>query len=1036
MSVAPEQLFPELTSWNCLGGNGLASLYTAQVPDGSQTFLVHLLLDPLSGDEALAQAYRERIALASQLQHPSLGRLLGFRESGSSWALVEDLPTGQPLRHRIQAARPSLDDTLALVRALCPPLEAAQALGHGHGCVCPDLVFLDERNTPKLSGLVAAELTARLFHRRPEAAQGHPLAGLERYLPPEITMGKTSESDAIGDVHGLGFLAQEMITGRLPNSWSAKLPLRGEPQAADINSILLCASNQNREERYQAIAQLRDDLENRHFSLRRAAPEARDTPKRASETMEVAEEPTRLALTPKNFKFLFTALGLSVGVGISIFAFQAQESDQPPPPPASFGESLAQAMERIEAASQLFENGNREEALSAIQTLMQTMTAAGSGEGIAQLMGILQSEGEHESGLALLQEAQLSLPPDSQELQAALDGLRGQLTTDQQDLLAAEDALRQGLVATSREHLAAMLARDPESKAAQALLARPEFRQAEEVEATLLQLQQDNPQQTRWSPRYRIQEKGLALDLSEHEELRDLSALSSLPLTSLDLTGTAVSDLSPLQGLPLKELRFADSQVENLGPTVGMPLETLTFEDSPADNVGLLREFQALEIVRFTRNGELYSKLPAPTAARSWENSLGQRFRPLPCKPTVLASIWETRVSDYQAFLTATLTEQGTEIGATWRERTRSTFGSLSPRAPATFINIQEASAFCDWLTLFSRRQGEIDSESRYRLPTDSEWSQLLDLSEPAGIPPTNRPLYHAPLYPGSNRWPLAFVTENFPGQEADASQTARLENHQDLFPGLAPVGKSDPWNGFYDLAANVQELCLPPTNQSSQSVARGSAWRLPPLREGDDLQELLDLSRRETIGVQQRSERLGFRVVLDLDPKRTEPTPLIEIFLSGGIESVARTASELLQNQRASSFQKRAALSARRTIAPLRLRSALAEAIDIELGARRITLVELAASPEEATLYGEAVGAQLARLAMGEELDALLEAVQETAESPAAYWIEIGQAGSSQPTLLIVEAPFAAPLKVALFQESTLQRHFFLLEWPSETQQ
>ena len=111
--------------------------------------------------------------------------------------------------------------------------------------------------------------------------------------------------------------------------------------------------------------------------------------------------------------------------------------------------------------------------------------------------------------------------------------------------------------------------------------------------------------------------------------------------------------------------------------------------------------------------GEAQEKLvPSPSGAtkeRPLENSLGMRFVLVP-GTSVLFSILETRVKDYQAFWEATKKSRGLLRSLFWRW-TEPAFRQTGDH-PA--VNVREdATAFCEWL---SQREGQ-----KYRLPTDHE---------------------------------------------------------------------------------------------------------------------------------------------------------------------------------------------------------------------------------------------------------------------------------------------------------------------------
>jgi formylglycine-generating enzyme required for sulfatase activity len=70
---------------------------------------------------------------------------------------------------------------------------------------------------------------------------------------------------------------------------------------------------------------------------------------------------------------------------------------------------------------------------------------------------------------------------------------------------------------------------------------------------------------------------------------------------------------------------------------------------------------------------------------------------------SVLFSIWETRVKDFEAFVK--------ESGYAWSEMADFAQG---PDHPVVKVSWNDASAFCAWL---SKKEGR-----QYRLPTDEEW--------------------------------------------------------------------------------------------------------------------------------------------------------------------------------------------------------------------------------------------------------------------------------------------------------------------------
>jgi hypothetical protein len=70
--------------------------------------------------------------------------------------------------------------------------------------------------------------------------------------------------------------------------------------------------------------------------------------------------------------------------------------------------------------------------------------------------------------------------------------------------------------------------------------------------------------------------------------LSDISPLSGLPLTTLDISLTAVTDLTPLRGMKLTELSLAHVPVGDVAALRGMPLKKLNLAGTAIDSVAAL----------------------------------------------------------------------------------------------------------------------------------------------------------------------------------------------------------------------------------------------------------------------------------------------------------------------------------------------------------------------------------------------------------------------------------------------------------------
>jgi formylglycine-generating enzyme required for sulfatase activity len=178
------------------------------------------------------------------------------------------------------------------------------------------------------------------------------------------------------------------------------------------------------------------------------------------------------------------------------------------------------------------------------------------------------------------------------------------------------------------------------------------------------------------------------------------------------------------------------------------------------------------------------------------------RFVPVPGVEGLI-SIWETRVQDFNAYVSELGREPGNDMLSmdsfgNWKQLGHSWKNPEFPQNtnhPVVGVSWNEAVRFCEWLTTRERAAGWIAPDQSYRLPTFAEWTRA------AG---TNRFVW-------GNNWPPPKGAGNFGGTELHERlpTVAIINGYNDGFSGTAPVGSFKPNSlGIYDLAGNVCEFC------------------------------------------------------------------------------------------------------------------------------------------------------------------------------------------------------------------------------------
>ncbi|WP_395746279.1 SUMF1/EgtB/PvdO family nonheme iron enzyme [Prosthecobacter sp.] len=308
------------------------------------------------------------------------------------------------------------------------------------------------------------------------------------------------------------------------------------------------------------------------------------------------------------------------------------------------------------------------------------------------------------------------------------------------------------------------------------------------------------------------------------------------------------------------------------------------------------KRLAALEEERKRKAATPEGMLGAASKAAPFTNTLGMKFVPAGT-PGLLFSVWETRVQDFSAFVSATshdaVSEGSFGKAAYTLERTADGSSSESVQRggswkdphfpdkqsgdhPVVCVSYLDAEAFCAWLTKKEREAGKIPAASSYRLPTDEEWSSACGSGR----------------YPWGGDYPPASAAGNYSGKEAmvgvlqgGANPLAEV-GFSDTAARTAPVGQfAENGYGLKDMGGNVFEWCstwyesrlndadlltdFPGLKNDggghAYRVLRGASW-------SSKSEPGLRTSCRNRGAPHMRNDFFGFRCVLTVPPAAPAP--------------------------------------------------------------------------------------------------------------------------------------------------------------------
>jgi serine/threonine protein kinase len=197
-----------------LGLGGMSTVVVAFDTRLERYVAVKLLAEHLADDAQFVARFRREAMAAARLVHPNIVQVydFGFDErSGRHYIVMERIvgPSGaQVLRDR---GRLPVDEAVDWIAQACRGLEYAHRNGLVHRDVKPGNLLLSEADgTIKLADFGIAKIASD----ESSITQVGSVLGTAAYLAPEQAAGE--EAGPAADIYGLGVVAYQLLSGRLP----------------------------------------------------------------------------------------------------------------------------------------------------------------------------------------------------------------------------------------------------------------------------------------------------------------------------------------------------------------------------------------------------------------------------------------------------------------------------------------------------------------------------------------------------------------------------------------------------------------------------------------------------------------------------------------------------------------------------------------------------------------------------------------------------------------------------------------------------
>ncbi|HYE13432.1 MAG TPA: protein kinase, partial [Pyrinomonadaceae bacterium] len=258
-----------------LGAGGQGTVYKATDERLGRTVVIKVLAPELTAREVNLKRFEREAQLASSLDHPNICTIYGLHEIDGLHFIAMQYIEGKNVRQLVGGRPLALDSALSIAYQVTDALAAAHAKGIIHRDIKAGNVMVTDRGLVKVLDFGLAKL---LEDEKKKGGDVHLTElgvpyGTATYAAPEQATGQKVDHRA--DIFSTGVLLYEVLAGTWPFRGQTTVEVRyavlhdtPEPVSEvrkdnppeSLQRILDRSLAKRPEERYQRIAEMRDDL--------------------------------------------------------------------------------------------------------------------------------------------------------------------------------------------------------------------------------------------------------------------------------------------------------------------------------------------------------------------------------------------------------------------------------------------------------------------------------------------------------------------------------------------------------------------------------------------------------------------------------------------------------------------------------------------------------------------------------------------------------------------------------------------------------
>ncbi|MCS6873165.1 MAG: protein kinase [Pyrinomonadaceae bacterium] len=266
-----------------LGSGGQGTVYKALDTRLNRTVVVKILPAELTSKTANFKRFQREAQLCSQLDHPNICTIYEFGEYEGVYYIAMQYIEGKNVRQLVAGKPLELKSALSIAIQVCDALAYTHSKGIIHRDIKAGNVMVTSSGRVKILDFGLAKLIYdedKYGVDRTELTEIGIPYGTATYAAPEQARGERADHRA--DIFSTGVLLYEMLTGiwafqgktvvdvRHQVLYGTPKPIaemRSDPVPADLQRIIDKALAKDPKDRYQKIADMRDDLKRVYFEV-------------------------------------------------------------------------------------------------------------------------------------------------------------------------------------------------------------------------------------------------------------------------------------------------------------------------------------------------------------------------------------------------------------------------------------------------------------------------------------------------------------------------------------------------------------------------------------------------------------------------------------------------------------------------------------------------------------------------------------------------------------------------------------------------